>query len=757
MKIERKKEWVVASIFGVLLVALIIGFIHANTLNLSFSLSYLALIPIFSVLANLYLLISLARKKSNIKSIVWLCIFLVTMIFWSIADIAAFLAATPETGMIARYPIGIPAIIGALSLYIFIKDLTSDKDPNPRIGLKSFMFFVGLSYLTVHNFTNLFINKDLGSLIERSWGWEVTVGKLSFLYFLYAQIFLILGIVMLVRFYRTRKLSQEKRQAKIFLVGLVIPIVGTSVTNVLPSLLNLPFFIPIDSLYQTFMAIVLVYGLNKYQIFVLSPTQISENILETMSESVVVTNNELKVHYLNRSAMEMLNYDNQKAQGEAYIESFISEDDFFEIQRYITKKEVINNKKKFTGIEVIAKKTGVVTPVEISLSSLLGDDGKNVGYVFVFANILELQKAYSELSLQEKKVEKKVIERTEQLYAEHAKLEASISGLPIGFVMLDSALNIIEQNAKALELLSVRSKDRWHVLDALEELKLRDSFLKSAENKETLEINEIKSGKRLLHIIFSPVFKDKSNSIGSVILIEDITTQKIAERERNDFIVTASHEIRTPLSIIQGNLSNALDIRSAINKEAKPLIEKAYGASNQISALFNDILIVSDIENPSSPKPKYETSFSINDAIQEVADRLAEKAESKKLDLKLSLDKDIQIFADKDEVKESIYKLVDNAIKFTKTGNVRISSTNKTSSVVIYIKDTGEGISKEDQNRLFRKFVRLDNSLKRESGGTGLGLYIAKALAERNGGSLVLENSSNKGSTFSLTLPTVKK
>jgi len=112
----------------------------------------------------------------------------------------------------------------------------------------------------------------------------------------------------------------------------------------------------------------------------------------------------------------------------------------------------------------------------------------------------------------------------------------------------------------------------------------------------------------------------------------------------------------------------------------------------------------------------------------------------------------IKISGDRDEVKECILKLIDNGIKFTKKGSVEVEVSKKASNIVIRVVDSGQGISKVEEKRLFRKFIRLDNSLKREVGGAGLGLYIAKALAERNKGELILEKSDKTGSTFRLTL-----
>lgn len=752
MRKRKEHTWLISSVFTIFLVLLVAGFLKEYPANLSLKFSYLAILPAASISITLYLLYLVSRHKSNIKSVLWFCIFLVAMVFWGLADLFAFLANNPETGMLARNLIVLPALIGATSFYVFLRDLTSNRKSPPSIGLQSLIFFVSMLYTVVHLRTDLFINRDLSSLIPRFWGWEVVPGPLI-IYYLYSQVFLVLAAILLVRFYRTRKLEQEKRQAKIFLIGFMVPIIGISITNIIPSLLGLPFFIPIDSLYQATMAAILVYGLNKYQIFSVDPAKIANNILETMTESVIVTTLDFKLQYLNKNAMALLNTSDPSDSKEESIKQFFNEDEFKLIKETAGKTKLIEKSQKFAELHIQPKRGSEAIPVEVSLSSAIFEKKTAAGYVFVISDISELQQAYAKLAEQEKKVEKQVIERTEQLYAEHAKLEASISGLPIGFIMLDESMRVTEQNAVAKKLFSTRENNRWYVEDALEEMGVERKLLKSTKLSDIIDVPEVERGNRILHIIISPIIRE-GKMLGRVVLIEDITAQKAAEKERNEFIVTASHEIRTPLSVIQGNLSNVLDMQKEISSKVSPLIEKAYNASNQISALFKDILIVSDIESSARPKPTFETKFSLVEAIKEVIDSLDLEAEEKSLEVDFaSKIKIANLKGDRDEVKESIYKLVDNAIKFTKKGKVTVSLSKKADSAYIKVKDTGGGISKAEEQRLFKKFVRLDNSLKREVGGVGLGLYIAKELAERNGGSVKLEESSSKGSTFSLEFP----
>lgn len=733
-------------------IALSVGAISSSAINLEFRFRTLALIPIFSMLTNLFLLWTIARRRRHIKSILWFAIFVVTTIFWAFADLVTFLAANSETGMFARSFILIPALVGVASIIIFFGDTTSEVEEQP-IAPRAFMLFNALFYLVIGLSTNLIFERRPEAMIQRSWGWEMQLGPFGILYLVWTQITLLYALGIVARYYRTRKRDDQKKQARIFLISVLIPIVGSTSVNILPSILGIPI-IPLDSLFTTGMAILMTYGINKYRMLTINPTQIANNILQTMYESVVVVDNSFKVQYANQRAVEMIELEESLASSEQNIRDFFSPKDFERIKETI--KKGLEEDNGLTDINIITKNSEKNVPVEISMTKVGSEERSTtaVGYIFVITDISDLQQAYAKLAEQEKRVERKVIERTEQLYAEHTKLETSVAGLPIGFIMLDEGMGIIESNRVAKELFEVRSKSRWYVEETLRDLGLEDKFKEMLDSKKTVDVDEILVGGKTLHLIFSPIITSKGAVLGSVIVIEDISSRKTAEIERNEFIVTASHEIRTPLTVIQGNLANVIDEQNKIDKHLLPLVKNAHRASNQISNLFNDVLIIADIESGARPKQLFVSKFSFRDLLLEVAEKYKQKADDKGLRLSLSgANSGLEIKGDRDELKEAVGKLVDNAIKFTERGFVKISLSREKGFAVLRVADSGRGIAKAEFPKLFKKFVRLDNSFKRDVGGTGLGLYIARAIAQRNGGELVLEKSSKAGSVFKLSVP----
>ncbi len=723
---------------------------------LSFRFTPFIVIPLASVLVNIYLLRTISRRRNSIKGAIWLSIFVMSALVWSLTDLATYSAANAYTGLIVRSGIALSALLGLPALLVFVVNNTYD-DAEEFIG--SFASMLGVSFLVIALAlaTNFVFIRKPSALITHFWGYEMVLGPLGTIYLAWFQLltFLIAGI--LVRFYVRERHSKKQRQAKILLISVLVPIIGTTLTNILPAYLNLPFFMPLESLFTTIMGALMSYGILRYSLFSINPAEVATNILDTMAETVIVTDTKFELQYANASAKQLFEIDDEPLTNKR-IDSFFVPIDFSTVRHALVADPNITGAKKLDNLGVIKQGNRGVTPVDLKLSSILDDRGKLAGYVFVMTDISKLKQAYAQLADEERVVEQKVLERNEELYTEHAKLEASIASLPVGFIMLDENMDVLEFNNVAHKLLGIESKTKKAIAKALAELGVADDFAQVRDQCATADIPEVRQGKSTLHVIIAPITRGKTDCIGCVILIEDITKQKVAERERNDFIITASHEMRTPLTIVQGNLSNALDPDIAkLDKNTKPLIEQAYSSAQQLSELFRDILTVSEIDNDEAPHYEKKTSFDIANVTEDVVRALRPKADTKKIALTFGKHEHAAMVAgDPNEAKVIISKLVENAIKYTQKGHVAVVIKPHRDWVVISVEDSGMGIASEDRRKLFKKFARLDNKLTREVGGTGLGLYIAQSLAQRNGGEVMLEHSTSKGSIFSLKLPLQK-
>ena len=269
------------------------------------------------------------------------------------------------------------------------------------------------------------------------------------------------------------------------------------------------------------------------------------------------------------------------------------------------------------------------------------------------------------------------------------------------------------------------------------------------------------SEKRILvSIVSSPVGTDGE---GIIVVFRDITKEKAEEREQAEFISTASHEMRTPVASIEGYLGLALNPATAhIDEKARDFITKAHESAQHLGRLFQDLLDISKVEDgrmKNNPKV-----INVNEFLKDIFDGLATKANEKQLNYIFMPDiidegkeKSLQpIFyanIDPDHFREVVSNLIENAIKYTPSGEVVVNITGDDKQISVSVKDSGIGIPAEDIPHLFQKFYRVDNSDTREIGGTGLGLYLSRRLAEAMSGNLRVESKYKEGSTFYLEIP----
>ena len=274
-------------------------------------------------------------------------------------------------------------------------------------------------------------------------------------------------------------------------------------------------------------------------------------------------------------------------------------------------------------------------------------------------------------------------------------------------------------------------------------------------------IIKTKSGKKVTSsLVVSPI---GSAGSGVITVFRDMTKEKAEEQEQAEFISTASHEMRTPVASIEGYLGLALNPNTAqIDEKARDFIMKAHEAAQHLGRLFQDLLDVSKSEDgrmASTPKVVDMASYTAT-----IVQGLNEKANEKGLILKYkptdnSGQKTITpvyfVNQDNDHIREILDNLIENAIKYTLKGEVTVDVTGSDSKVIVSVKDSGLGIPAEDVPHLFQKFYRVDNMDRQQIGGTGLGLYLSRRLAEAMQGRLYLESVHGQGSTFFLELPRI--
>jgi two-component system phosphate regulon sensor histidine kinase PhoR len=243
------------------------------------------------------------------------------------------------------------------------------------------------------------------------------------------------------------------------------------------------------------------------------------------------------------------------------------------------------------------------------------------------------------------------------------------------------------------------------------------------------------------------------DTTGAVVVLHDITELRRLERVRRDFVANVSHEFRTPLTAIQGFsetlLAGAIDDPQNRTRFLEIILEH----SRRLARLTEDLLVLSkmDAERLELEIRRLSVSQLVESCLETAQHRAAEK------DLRISVNTTQNlpdIAADRRRLAEVLQNLLDNAIQYTLPGGqIIVSAELGEDEVILTVSDTGIGIPKADQPRIFERFYRVDVARSREAGGTGLGLAIAKHLVEVHGGRLWVDSEVGRGSQFHFSVP----
>jgi two-component system, OmpR family, phosphate regulon sensor histidine kinase PhoR len=236
-------------------------------------------------------------------------------------------------------------------------------------------------------------------------------------------------------------------------------------------------------------------------------------------------------------------------------------------------------------------------------------------------------------------------------------------------------------------------------------------------------------------------------------LQSDIERLRKLERIRSEFLANVSHELRTPIFSIQGFLETLLDGAVDDPRVNRDFIEKAHRHAIRLNTLLTDLIDISRIESGEMKMSlRY---FQVEEFLGQLTGDMSPLAarNSVSLSLHLEIPAEMQIFGDRDRLRQVMMNLVDNAVKYTEAGgSVRIRATADEEHCTICVEDSGIGIEAEHLPRLFERFYRVHKDRSRDVGGTGLGLAIVKHIVEAHGGTINVRSTVGKGSVFCFTV-----
>ncbi len=250
-----------------------------------------------------------------------------------------------------------------------------------------------------------------------------------------------------------------------------------------------------------------------------------------------------------------------------------------------------------------------------------------------------------------------------------------------------------------------------------------------------------------------PVFDDQKHVDGAILAIRDVSYVREVDEMKTGFLSVAAHQLRTPLSTIRWYLELLNDpSEGKLKKNQKMFAENAYLSLRKMVGLVNRLLAVTRLESGRVPVRPEPTDLKV--MTKEILDGLQHKLAERKLAFRANLPDLPTVLLDQTLAREVFENLIENAIRYTPDGGtVSVDARDDGGSISWSVTDTGIGIPKGQQDKIFEKFYRAANAVEHSSEGSGLGLYLAKFIVESWGGSIEFTSEEGKGATFRVTVP----
>ncbi len=716
----------------------------------NFAFNPFALLSLLAIVVNLSLIILIQVKGTKNEANRWFVLLLVALIIWGVGEFFGRLSTTAEASSFWGY-IGVPGwIFISVVFFSFVLTYIGKKSILENRFGRFIIFGPGLVFLFLSWNTNLISNNDISTSIKVPWGWDdLTVAPYFWVFVVWLESFFLISVYLLTRFYFKLRDEVRKKQTLLIIIAVLIPIIGGSLTDAILPIFNIQV-VPIAILLTSVMGMIVTYATIRFRLFVISPTLTAKTIVDTMSEALVVISPAHEIEQVNKATLDLLGFKDGELVGKS-IRRIIPDVANWE---HFLKRVVIPLKERtyVKGCEVdFRTKDGKTIPVSFSATSLV-EKGKLMGIVGLSRDIRETRKLINRLT------------------AERNKINVTMNGIVDGVFAVDRKGKIILFNPAMERMLKVgqdqvlgkysddvvfmSEKDaKVSIFELLPKKRIYEDQV--VAKKKKIKIVERDGGNVYVELTSSTIAESEEIDLGAIITLHDISKEHELEEMKLDFVSMAAHELRTPLTSIRGYLSVLQDeLRNKVSKEEMSFLQKAFISSSQLASLVENLLSVSRIERGRMKVEK--SSVDWVELVTEVVNNYKDQARQKGLELvfKKRLSKPIAIPIDRFRMGEVLSNLVGNAINYTDPGGkVEVSIEVKDSEVVTNVEDTGQGIPEEALPKLFTKFFRVSGVLEQGSKGTGLGLYISKAIVEMHNGRIWAKSILDEGSTFSFALP----
>ena len=388
-------------------------------------------------------------------------------------------------------------------------------------------------------------------------------------------------------------------------------------------------------------------------------------------------------------------------------------------------------------------------PISVSGTLRKSEEGENIGCFLAFFNLTEIKKKEEELQKELKRVEETrkaliniledVDEERKKAKNERNKTLAIITNFSDGLLFFNNKNILLLINPEAEKIFNIKAKEvvNKSILELIKNPNFKTLIDLIGKSIKKIVRKELYIRDSLALETSTIPIKTGKIKTGVLVILHNITREKLIEKIKTEFVSVAAHQLRTPLSAIKWTLRMLLDgDLGEITKEQRNFIEKTYNSNERMISLINDLLDITKIEEGRYLYKKELTDFQecVDFNIKNFEDQL--KRRNIKLNHKKTKTKLPKTMMDVEKIKLAIHNLIDNAIKYTPPKGeiiISIEYNKKTKEIVFSIEDNGVGIPEDQQSRLFSKFFRGANVIRMETEGSGLGLFIIKNIIEAHG------------------------
>ncbi len=348
------------------------------------------------------------------------------------------------------------------------------------------------------------------------------------------------------------------------------------------------------------------------------------------------------------------------------------------------------------------------------------------------------------------------LDRTIQTLTEERNLSSAILGSMVeGVAVVNGSERLVFANPGFAEILGldVPPTSGSALVEVVRQTELLEAVRQVLGGEPRVQ-SEIVTGTLRQHYFAITVAAVRAgDTTGAVVVLHDITELRKLERVRRDFVANVSHEFRTPLTAIQGFAETLLAGAIDDSQNRTRFLEIILEHSRRLARLTEDLLMLSKMD---AERLELEIRrLSVLQLIESCLETAQRRGAEKDLRISVSMPQTLpDIAGDRRRLAEVLQNLLDNAIQYTLPGGkIIVSARSAEEEIILTVSDTGIGIPKADQPRIFERFYRVDVARSREAGGTGLGLAIAKHLVEVHGGRLWVESEIGQGSQFHFSVP----